>query len=100
MTASALLISTLVDLLGLIGAVLVSVPFLREHRLRRLVHWFERGGLIPGLEDASTASRQTMLDELGRFKPGDGAYVGWGLLLIAMSYAVHIVAVLMTYLSA
>jgi hypothetical protein len=41
-----------------------------------------------------------MLDELGRFKPGDGAYVGWGLLLIAMSYAVHIVAVLMTYLSA
>lgn len=88
-----------VDLLGAAGAVLVTVPLLREFGLKRLINVPRTRPPIEGLERASEAAQTTAAAELIRFKPEDGAYVVWGLVVIASSYLLHIVAEVLDHLS-
>jgi len=95
---AALCLFILVDLLGSIGAIMVAVPFLREHGLKRLLTALRRPS-VAGMPRAIGMAQTKTEAELARFKPGDGAYVGWGLVVISLSYLLHIVAELLEHLA-
>jgi len=90
-----LVLYLIVDLLGIIGAVMVAVPFLREHKLKELLDVLGRDAPIPGLPEADRKAKETVRAELVRFRPGDGACVAWGVVVIGASYGLHIVAELL-----
>jgi len=94
-----LVLFVIVDLLGAVGAILVAVPFIGEHGLKRLGGLLREGPPLKGLEGAEKAALGATEAELARFKPADGAFVAWGLVLIAASYALHIVAEVLAHLS-
>jgi hypothetical protein len=89
----------LVDLLGIFGAYLVAVPFLREFGLKRMLSWHQQPVELSGLEGAAHSAAKVVQRELMRFKPEDGACVIWGLVVIAGSYALHIVGEIAEHLS-
>lgn len=78
---------------------MVAVPFFREFALKRLLHMLHLQVTLPGLERAENASVAVAKAELERFRPSDGAYVLWGLLVIAFSYLLHIIGEILEYLS-
>jgi hypothetical protein len=87
-----------VDVLGIVGAIMVAIPFLREHKLKELRDIIIRHAPLPGLENADKKAEQAVTTELTRFHRGDGAYVGWGLVVISVSYGLHIIAELLDHL--
>ena len=84
------IIANLIDLLGLAGAVMVSVPFLGESAIKRLLDWLRLPIPLGGLERAERKAAAVAESELLRFKPGDRWWVLGGLAAIALSYLLHI----------
>jgi len=97
--SAALVLFIVVDLLGILGAVLVAVPFLREFALKRLLDALRQPGPPSGMEDIEQAAAQAVQGRLAMFKPSDGLFVGWGLLVIAVSYLLHIVAEILEHMT-
>jgi hypothetical protein len=95
----AFAIFIVVDLLGIVGAILVALPFFREFALKRLVDRLRPPPTVPGLEQASARSAHVARAELELFQPRDGAHVAWGLIIIALSYLLHILAEVLAHLA-
>jgi hypothetical protein len=95
----AFVLFIVVDLLGVLGAVLVAVPFLREFGLKRLLNLQRLSVAISGFRRSQQSAQKVVEDALGKFKPGDGACVVWGLIVIAASYLLHILAEVIEYSS-
>jgi hypothetical protein len=72
-----------------LGSVLISVPFFREFGLKRLLHSIQQPAIIPGLENLESTSIMSLKREIERFKSGDGTYVMAGIVLIGVSYLLH-----------
>jgi hypothetical protein len=87
----------IVDLLGILGSVLISVPFFRELGLKRLLHSIQQPAIIPGLENLGSTSMMSLKKEIERFKSADGTYVMAGLVLIGVSYLLHMIAEIIKY---
>jgi len=96
----AFAIFIVVDVLGLAGAILIALPFFREFALKRLLHWLRQPSSVRGLERAGRQSAAIARAELERFQPRDGTNVVWGLVIIALSYLLHIVAEVLEHLAA
>jgi len=86
-----------VDALGLLGAILVALPFLREEDLKSLRNALEKFPRIRGLEKAMRSAGNDTAAELGRFDPRDRSNVVAGLIAIGASYALHIVVETVVY---
>lgn len=97
MDRAALFLFIVVDLLGVLGAVLVAVPFLREFGLKRLLSLHQLTGVMRGFGRSQRSAPKVVERALKKFMPGDGACVVWGLIVIAASYLLHILAEVIEY---
>ena len=95
----ALALSILVDFLGILGAVLVAIPFLSESSLKGVRAQLAKGLPIRGFEQAELEAEKIVVTELSRFRSGDRACVVWGLFAIGASYGLHIIAELVAHFS-
>lgn len=92
-----LALSIIVDLLGIVGAVLVAIPFLNESSLKKVRDQLAKGMPIPGLDQAVVEAEKTVATELSQFRSGDRACVVWGLFTIGFSYLLHIITELVAH---
>ena len=96
MSEFALMLFILVDVLGAVGAILVIIPISRDLSIRSA---FQTISTLPSLfgprtdEDASKAIES----ELQRFKREDLSYIYCGIVMISVSYFLHIVAELVEH---
>jgi hypothetical protein len=88
----AFILFVIVDLLGVVGAVLVALPFLREFGLKRLLNLHGLPVVMRGFGRSQGAAPKVVEREMTSFKPRDGSCVIWGLLAIGASYLLHILA--------
>ena len=96
----ALALSIIVDLLGILGTILVAVPFFNESFLKEVRTKLATGMPIRGFERAERAATETVATELSQFRQGDRACVIWGLATISMSYGLHIFTEVLKHISA
>jgi hypothetical protein len=86
-----------VDIIGIIGAILVAVPFFREFGIKKLQSYLRGPSEIPGLSASEEEAYKVTTAALEMFKRGDGIYMTCGLAMIILSYMLHILAEIMEY---
>lgn len=89
--------SIIVDLLGILGAILVAIPFFNESSLKEVRSKLASAIPMRGFERAEKAATETISTELSRFRRGDRACVIWGLATIGLSYGLHLLTEVIKY---
>ena len=93
-----LIISLIIDILGILGAILVAIPFLNESSLKRVRSQLSTGIPIPGFERAQDKAKDVVADKLSQFNSSDRACVILGLGAIGLSYGLHMIAEVASHL--
>jgi hypothetical protein len=84
----------LADLIGFISALALTLPAVRDSRLRRLLALLNKTKVQGrgGFDEVRAAARGFMKDEIERLRPGDFTLVLVGLVLLVLSYAIKLVS--------
>jgi hypothetical protein len=80
-----------VDILGIVGAVLVAVPFFSESKFHRTLSDLGEEEPLQGMEALEQQAHAAIKAQMERFRPNDWKCVVSGLAFIALSYLLHIV---------
>jgi hypothetical protein len=85
----------LVDCMGGAGAIVIALPVLRDMGLRRALHILGRSRPIRGAEAAGPAVRARVEADRSTFDPMEPISIAWGLTLVAGSYGLHVITLLL-----
>jgi hypothetical protein len=94
-TASREIISGLAELLGLIGALLLAIPFVKTQKLRDAIISFQRPEDItdPEFQEAAAISLRNLQNLIGARASRDYRYGIVGFFLIGLGFAIKLLPV-------